>query len=136
MAKSHGSLATVSWNGTALTAYLQDDISIVDEHDVSDVTNYGDSGEDSMVSPVQKGQQITFGGPLDGVIHATLKAAVAAQTNGSLVVRPAGAGSGLIEWTQSATACRYEVKTSKNSHATFTFTIQTVGAGSWGTQGA
>lgn len=134
MAKSHGSLAVTAWNGTDLTVYLQDDIEISDSHDVSDVTNYGDTGEDSMVSPVQKGQQITFGGPLDGTIHATLKAAAAAQTNGSLTVKPAGTGSGLAIWTQSATACDYKVKVSKNSHATFTFTLQTVALGAWTTQ--
>lgn len=103
MAFSHGSKATLSINGTDVTAYLTS-ISLSREADTAETTTLGKTSKTYI--PGLKDGSFSIEGLDDAALDAVLSAALGAQV--PFVYRPAGTGAGKIEYTGNAIGTSYE----------------------------
>jgi hypothetical protein len=133
MAEIHGSKTVLLHNAQDLSTYLMDDLEFGEgDRELHETTNYGDTADSHMVSPIKKGVPINIGGVWSPELHAIIEP-LDGETDAT-EIRPEGTGSTLSKLTGNSILTGYRIKTSVNAPATWSATLTPTGGFTWGSQ--
>jgi hypothetical protein len=133
MSEVHGSSLVLLHNAQDMSAYLMDDLEFGEgDRELHDTTNYGDTADTHMTSPIKKGVPLTLGGVWSTELHAIVEPLDGEDD--ATEIRPAGTGSGKPKLTGTSTLTNYRVKASVNGPSTWSALLTPNGAFAWGSQ--